>query len=146
MVSKLRFEGQEKLKKKEAEIGRRFSFLRLNRKSWRWTSWRREKGCMTVCTFTEHSLQDICRSGGEEEEIDWAQFSCLQRPLVLETLQRPGARLPAAAAEGHGSPVGLVTQRSEAHVDFHIPLGVSNYGWILCLCNFDRQDDIFLNL
>lgn len=86
---------------------------------------------MTVCIFTEHSLQDIYRSGSEEEEIDWAQFSCLQRPLLLESLQKPGAWLPAAAAEGHGSPIGPVTQRGQAHVVFHIPLRVSNDGQLL---------------
>lgn len=38
----------------------------------------------------------------------------------------PGAWLPAAAAEGHGSHVGPVTQRGQVHVDFHILLVVSN--------------------
>lgn len=64
--------------------------------------------------------------------------SCLYRPLVLESLQRPGAWLPAAAAEGRGSPVDPVPQKGQAHVDFHIPLGVLNDGWLLCLCNFDK--------
>ena len=103
---------------------------------------------MTVCIFTEHSLQDIYISGSEKEGIDWAHFSCLQRPLLWESLQRPGAWLPAAAAEGHGSPIGPTTQRDQAHVDFLIPLGDSNDGQLPCLGNFDgekRQGDIFLN-
>lgn len=78
---------------------------------------------MTVCMFNERSLQDIYRRGSEEEKIDWSQFSCLQRPLLLEILQRPEAWLLAAAAEGHGSSVGLVTQRG-------FPMWISIYVWV----------------